>query len=257
MPGRRASASTFSTASARPSCCTSFCRTRPATSNTAPRAVRCRATRCGWSTTPATTCPTARSANCWSMRPPPARATGTSAARAAQTFEGHWTRTGDKYIRDADGRYTFCGRADDMFKVSGIWVSPFEVESALITHPAVLEAAVVPEADPEGLLKPKAFVVLRAGRQRRRPARGAEGARQAEDRPVEISALDRGGATACRRPRPGRSSGSSCGMGLANDVVIGRAGARTPRPRAETTPDHPRLMPRAKADLHAPGRARA
>ena len=51
-----------------------------------------------------------------------------------------------------------------MFKVSGIWVSPFEVESALITHPAVLEAAVVPEADPEGLLKPKAFVVLRAGR---------------------------------------------------------------------------------------------
>ena len=50
-----------------------------------------------------------------------------------------------------------------MLKVSGIWVSPFEVESALITHPAVLEAAVVPQADPEGLLKPKAFVVLRAG----------------------------------------------------------------------------------------------
>ncbi len=79
------------------------------------------------------------------------------------TFEGHWTRTGDKYIRDAEGRYTYCGRADDMFKVSGIWVSPFEVESALISHPAVLEAAVVPSADPEGLLKPKAFVVLRAG----------------------------------------------------------------------------------------------
>ncbi|MEA2884511.1 MAG: 4-hydroxybenzoate-CoA ligase [Bradyrhizobium sp.] len=82
-------------------------------------------------------------------------------SKSRQTFEGHWTRTGDKYIRDADGRYTFCGRSDDMFKVSGIWVSPFEVESALITHPAVLEAAVVPEADPEGLLKPKAFVVLR------------------------------------------------------------------------------------------------
>jgi 4-hydroxybenzoate-CoA ligase len=82
--------------------------------------------------------------------------------KSRQTFEGRWTRTGDKYIRDADGRYTFCGRSDDMFKVSGIWVSPFEVESALITHPAVLEAAVVPEADPEGLLKPKAFVVLRA-----------------------------------------------------------------------------------------------
>jgi 4-hydroxybenzoate-CoA ligase len=84
-------------------------------------------------------------------------------SKSRQTFEGHWTRTGDKYIRDAEGRYTFCGRADDMFKVSGIWVSPFEVESALITHPAVLEAAVVPEADPEGLLKPKAFVVLKAG----------------------------------------------------------------------------------------------
>jgi len=83
-------------------------------------------------------------------------------AKSRSTFEGYWTRTGDKYIRDAEGRYTFCGRSDDMFKVSGIWVSPFEVESALITHPAVLEAAVVPEADPEGLLKPKAFVVLRA-----------------------------------------------------------------------------------------------
>ena len=55
--------------------------------------------------------PMARSANCWSMRRRPAKATGTSAARAAQTFEGHWTRTGDKYIRDADGRYTFCGRS--------------------------------------------------------------------------------------------------------------------------------------------------
>jgi 4-hydroxybenzoate-CoA ligase len=83
-------------------------------------------------------------------------------SKSRQTFEGSWTRTGDKYVRDADDRYTFCGRSDDMFKVSGIWVSPFEVESALITHPAVLEAAVVPEADPEGLLKPKAFVVLRA-----------------------------------------------------------------------------------------------
>ncbi len=83
-------------------------------------------------------------------------------SKSRRTFEGQWTRTGDKYVRDAEGRYTFCGRSDDMFKVSGIWVSPFEVESALITHPAVLEAAVVPEADPEGLLKPKAFVVLRA-----------------------------------------------------------------------------------------------
>jgi 4-hydroxybenzoate-CoA ligase len=83
--------------------------------------------------------------------------------KSRRTFEGDWTRTGDKYVRDGDGRYTYCGRADDMFKVSGIWVSPFEVESALITHPAVAEAAVVPEADGEGLLKPKAFVVLKPG----------------------------------------------------------------------------------------------
>lgn len=82
-------------------------------------------------------------------------------SKSRQTFEGGWTRTGDKYIRDAEGRYTYCGRADDMFKVSGIWVSPFEVESALITHPSVAEAAVVPEADEEGLLKPKAFIVLK------------------------------------------------------------------------------------------------
>ena len=84
-------------------------------------------------------------------------------SKSRQTFEGGWTRTGDKYVRDADGRYTFCGRSDDMFKVSGIWVSPFEVESALITHPSVAEAAVIAAADGEGLLKPKAFVVLKPG----------------------------------------------------------------------------------------------
>ena len=84
-------------------------------------------------------------------------------SKSRQTFEGGWTRTGDKYQRDAEGRYTYCGRSDDMFKVSGIWVSPFEVESALISHPDVLEAAVVPAEDGEGLLKPKAFVVVRSG----------------------------------------------------------------------------------------------
>ena len=83
--------------------------------------------------------------------------------KSRATFQGEWTRTGDKYTRDADGRYTYCGRADDMFKVSGIWVSPFEVEGALASHPAILECAVVPHADEEGLLKPKAFVVLKPG----------------------------------------------------------------------------------------------
>ncbi len=77
------------------------------------------------------------------------------------TFSGEWAYTGDKYIRDPDGYYEYCGRTDDMFKVSGYWVSPFEVESALISHPSVLEAAVVAAEDDEGLLKPKAFVVLK------------------------------------------------------------------------------------------------
>lgn len=82
-------------------------------------------------------------------------------ARTRETFVGEWAHTGDKYRRDGDGYYEYCGRTDDMFKVSGIWVSPFEVESALISHESVLEAAVVAAADEEGLLKPKAFVVLK------------------------------------------------------------------------------------------------
>jgi 4-hydroxybenzoate-CoA ligase len=80
--------------------------------------------------------------------------------KSRATFLGEWTRTGDKYTRRSDGRHIYCGRTDDMFKVSGIWVSPFEVESALISHSAVLEAAVVPQEDDEGLLKPKAVVIL-------------------------------------------------------------------------------------------------
>jgi 4-hydroxybenzoate-CoA ligase len=82
-------------------------------------------------------------------------------AKSRATFMGEWTRTGDKYIRDAQGYYHYCGRTDDMFKVSGRWVSPFEVEQALVTHPAVIEAAVVAHEDDEGLIKPKAFVVLK------------------------------------------------------------------------------------------------
>ena len=83
--------------------------------------------------------------------------------KSRATFEGGWTRSGDKYMRDADGYFTYQGRTDDMFKVSGIWVSPFEVESALISHAAVLEAAVVPREDHDGLTKPRALVVLKAG----------------------------------------------------------------------------------------------
>ncbi len=78
-------------------------------------------------------------------------------------FEGRWTRTGDKYFCDDEGYYHICGRTDDMFKVSGIWVSPFEVEAALIAHAAVLEAGVVAHEDEDGLTKPKAFVILKDG----------------------------------------------------------------------------------------------
>jgi benzoate-CoA ligase len=81
--------------------------------------------------------------------------------KSRNTFLGPWTRSGDKYIESEDGYFTYCGRADDMLKVSGLWVSPFEVEAALASHEAVLEAAVVGYADPSGLIKPKAFVVLR------------------------------------------------------------------------------------------------
>jgi benzoate-CoA ligase len=78
------------------------------------------------------------------------------------TFVGEWTRSGDKYFEDEDGYYVYCGRRDDMLKVGGIYVSPFEVEGALQSHPDVLEAAVVAWPDEEELIKPKAFVVLKA-----------------------------------------------------------------------------------------------
>ena len=78
------------------------------------------------------------------------------------TFVGEWTRSGDKYIEDKDGYFIYCGRRDDMLRVSGQYVSPFEVEAALQSHPDVLEAAVVAWLDGEGLTKPKAFVVLKA-----------------------------------------------------------------------------------------------
>ena len=81
--------------------------------------------------------------------------------KSRKTFEGEWTRTGDKYIRNKNGKYVYCGRTDDMFKVSGIWVSPFEVEQAILNHDEVLESAVVPEIDHEGLVKSKAFIILK------------------------------------------------------------------------------------------------
>ena len=83
--------------------------------------------------------------------------------KTKETFIGAWTRTGDTLRFDADGFFWFSGRADDVFKVKGLWVSPIEVEAAITDHPSVLEAAVIGVADRDGLTKPKAFVVLRPG----------------------------------------------------------------------------------------------
>ncbi|HKD15118.1 MAG TPA: benzoate-CoA ligase family protein [Candidatus Angelobacter sp.] len=83
--------------------------------------------------------------------------------KTKETFQGHWLRTGDKYYRDPDGYYWYVGRSDDMMKVKGMWVSPVEVESALLEHPLVQEAAVVGYDDNNHLLKPAAYVVLKNG----------------------------------------------------------------------------------------------
>ncbi len=82
-------------------------------------------------------------------------------AKSVQTFQGRWTRSGDKYFQDAQGRFVHAGRADDMLKVSGLYVSPVEVESSLLTHPCVLEAAVIGAEDQDGLVKPLACIVLK------------------------------------------------------------------------------------------------
>jgi benzoate-CoA ligase len=82
--------------------------------------------------------------------------------QSRSTFLGEWTRSGDKYVEDDNGYFVYCGRRDDMLKVSGMYVSPFEVEGVLQSHPDVLEAAVVGWPDVDALIKPKAFVVLKS-----------------------------------------------------------------------------------------------
>ncbi len=89
-----------------------------------------------------------------------------------RTMLGEWLKTGDTYYRDDDGYFWYCGRSDDMLKVGGLWVSPIEVENALMEHPAVLETAVTGEADGDGLIKPKAWVILKTEHQ------GADGLAQ-------------------------------------------------------------------------------
>jgi len=83
--------------------------------------------------------------------------------KSKNTIEGHWIRTGDKYYQDGDGYFWYAGRSDDMLKCSGAWVSPIEIESVLVEHPAVQEAAVIGREDHDQLLKPAAYVILRNG----------------------------------------------------------------------------------------------
>ena len=83
--------------------------------------------------------------------------------KTRRTIVGEWISTGDKYYQNADDYFWYCGRSDDMLKVGGLWVSPIEVENALVEHPAVLQAAVVGREDADGLVKPKAFVALNEG----------------------------------------------------------------------------------------------
>ena len=84
--------------------------------------------------------------------------------KTQDTFRGAWTKSGDKYVENEDGTFTYAGRSDDMLKVSGIYVSPFEVEATLMQHEAILEAAVIGVEDEQGLTKTKAFVVVKPGR---------------------------------------------------------------------------------------------
>jgi benzoate-CoA ligase len=83
--------------------------------------------------------------------------------KSKETFAGDWCTTGDQFVRDRDGYFTYAGRADDMLKVSGIFVSPLEIENVLLQHPAVREACVVGAADEGGLIKPKAYIAVREG----------------------------------------------------------------------------------------------
>ena len=153
-------------------------------------------------------------------------------ARSLATFVGPWTRAGDKYSVDEDGYYTYGGRSDDMLKVSGMYVSPFEVEAALVTHPDVLEAAVIGVPDEQQLIKPKAFVVTKPGVQRRRCARRKRSSSTSKTgwRPTSIRAGS-SSSPSCPRPQPERSSASSCAHGTEELPRRGFASASSERDR--------------------------
>ncbi|HSC46339.1 MAG TPA: benzoate-CoA ligase family protein [Candidatus Acidoferrum sp.] len=107
--------------------------------------------------------PTGEIGNLWLKSDAVCAAYWNSHERSKQVIHGHWISTGDKFYQDADGYYWFAGRSDDMLKVSGVWVSPLEVEKVLLEHEAVAETAVVGYQDKDSLTKPVAWVVLREG----------------------------------------------------------------------------------------------
>jgi benzoate-CoA ligase family protein len=109
--------------------------------------------------------------------------------RSRQTFRGEWLFTGDKYYVDEDGYYWHAGRSDDMLKVGGIWASPMEIESTLLSHAAVLECAVVGHKDHDNLVKPKAFVIVR------------EGVEESDELAVELIEFCREKMAGYKRPR--------------------------------------------------------
>ena len=109
--------------------------------------------------------------------------------QSRSTFLGEWTRSGDKYVEDDDGYFVYCGRRDDMLKVSGMYVSPFEVEGVLQSHPDVLEAAVVGWPDGDKLIKPKAFVVLKSPDKPTTPSRKRCRITAGKSSRLQISAL--------------------------------------------------------------------
>ena len=133
--------------------------------------------------------------------------------KTRRTFRGEWTHTGDTYTRDAEGYYRYCGRSDEMLKVSGVWVSPFEVEEALVSPSGGAgggrgRARRIGRADQAQGVRHVAGGGEAAGRGHGEGT--AEDACEGAHRRVEIPALDRVRGRACRRPRPARSSASGC-----------------------------------------------
>ena len=201
----------FSTASARRRCCTSSCRIVRATCATARAARRCPATSCASSATTASRSPPGEVGELQIKGPTAAMAYWNNRDKTRDTFQGPWTRSGDKYSVDADGYYVYSGRSDDMLKVGGIYVSPIEVESALITHPAVLEAAVIGRADDEKLDQAAGVRRAEGGPARHAGAgRGAAPARQGAARALQVSRAGSSSSTSFPRRQRVKSSASSC-----------------------------------------------